>query len=41
MEKVQQGHDVANNLYFNILIMNPSITIQIKVSMLPFVPMEI
>lgn len=41
MEKVQQGRDVANNLYFNILTMNPSITIQIKVSMLSFIPMEI
>lgn len=41
MKTVQQGHDVANNLYFEILIMNLSLIFQIKVTILSFVPVEI
>lgn len=41
METVHQGHDVADNLYFYILIMNPSLIFQIKVYILSFVPVEI
>lgn len=41
METVHQGHDVADNLYFDILIMNPSLIFQIKVTILSFVPVEI